>query len=193
MTIRVWTQGEKRSLVRVAAPPKDAGNATLLLDNDMWTFNPKINRVVKIPSSMMNQSWMGSDFTNNDLAKADDLVEQYTHKLLRTETRQGRKVYVVESTPKESAPVAWGREVVKIRDDWVILEHEFYDQANVLVKKLTSYELKPMGGKLIVARQRMQKVDQPGEWTEFAVRDAKFGVNVPAHTFTLTNLRDPRG
>src|SRR5690606_24430816 len=98
--------------VRVAAPPKDAGNATLLLGNEMWSFNPKINRVIKIPSSMMNQSWMGSDFTNNDLAKADDLVDQYTHELLRTETRNGRRVYVIEATPKPAAPVVWGREVV---------------------------------------------------------------------------------
>lgn len=193
MTIRVWTRGEKRSLVRVAAPPKDAGNATLLIENDMWSYNPKINRVVKIPSSMMNQSWMGSDFTNNDLAKADDIVEQYTHKLLGTETHEGRKVYVVESTPKETAPVVWGREVMKIRADWIILEHRFYDQANVLVKTLSSVELRAMGGKLIVARQRMQQVDRPGEWTELRVREARFGIDVPDSTFTVANLRNPRG
>ena len=75
MSIRVWTRGQKESLVRVTAPPKDAGNGTLLLDNDMWSYNPKVNRVIKIPSSMMGQSWMGSDFSNNDLAKADDLID----------------------------------------------------------------------------------------------------------------------
>ena len=191
MTIRVWTRGEKQSLVRVAAPPKDAGNATLLLDNDMWSFNPKINRVIKIPSSMMNQSWLGSDFTNNDLAKADDLIDQYTHKLLRTETHEERKVYVIESIPKETAPVVWGREVVKVRADWILLEHEFYDQAGALVKKLTTAEVQAMGGKLVALRQRMQKVDQPQEWTELRLREAQFGIDVPAHTFTLANLRNP--
>ena len=192
MTIRVWTRGQKESLVRVAAPAKDAGNATLLLDNDMWSYNPKINRVVKIPSSMMNQSWMGSDFTNNDLAKADDLIEQYTHKLLRTDTHEGRKAYVIESTPKETAPVVWGREVVTVREDWVLLEHAFYDQSNALVKKLTTYEIKAVGGKLVVTRERMQKADKPEEWTEIVVKDAKFGLDLPASTFTLTNLRNPR-
>ena len=193
MTIRVWTRGDEQSLVRVAAPPKDAGNATLLQGNDMWTYNPKINRVVKIPSSMMNQSWMGSDFTNNDLAKADDLVDQYTHRLLRTETQDGHKVYVIESTPKETAPVVWGREVIRIRDDWIVLEHAFYDQAGELVKKLTNTDIAPVGGKLIATRQRMQKTDQPQEWTEIRVREANFGVDVPANTFTLSNLRNPRG
>ncbi|KPK68382.1 MAG: hypothetical protein AMJ84_11225 [Acidithiobacillales bacterium SM23_46] len=192
MTIRVWTRGSKESLVRVTAPPKDAGNATLLLDNDMWSFTPKINRVIKIPSSMMNQSWMGSDFSNNDLAKADDLIEQYDHKLLRTESHEGRKVYVIESVPKEAAPVVWGKEVVKVREDWIMLEHEFYDQENRLLKKLVTSDIKPMGGKLIAARERMQRVDKPGEWTDVVTHEIKFGVTIGPNTFTLSNLRNPR-
>jgi outer membrane lipoprotein-sorting protein len=192
MTIRVWTRGDKESLVRVTAPSKDAGNATLLLDNDMWSFTPKINRVIKIPSSMMNQGWMGSDFSNNDLAKADDLIEQYTHKLLRTEMHDGHKVYVIESIPKETAPVVWGREVVRIRDDWLILEHAFYDQQDVLVKKLVTSDIRPMGGKLVAARERMQKMDKPGEWTEVVTKEVRFGIPVSASTFTLSNLRNPR-
>jgi outer membrane lipoprotein-sorting protein len=188
----VWTRGDKESLVRVTAPPKDAGNSTLLLDNDMWSFTPKINRVIKIPSSMMNQGWMGSDFSNNDLAKADDLIEQYTHKLLRTGSHDGRKVYVIESVPKETAPVVWGREVVKVREDWLILEHEFYDQQNVLVKKLTTFDIKPMGGKLVASRERMQKADKPDEWTEVVTREVRFGIPIAADTFTLANLRNPR-
>jgi outer membrane lipoprotein-sorting protein len=192
MTIRVWTRGDKQSLVRIAAPPKDAGNATLLLDNDMWSFSPKINRVIKIPSSMMNQSWMGSDFSNNDLAKADDLIEQYTHRLLRTDTHEGRQVYVIESVPKETAPVVWGREVVKVRDDWIMLEHEFYDQRNVLLKKLVTHDIRPMGGKPVAARERMLRLDAPGEWTEVVTREIRFGIDVPASLFTLANLRNPR-
>lgn len=192
MTIRVWTRGQKESLVRVAAPPKDAGNATLLLDNEMWSFTPKINRVIKIPSSMMSQSWMGSDFSNNDLAKADELIEQYTHKLLGKETHEGRTVYVIESIPKEAAPVVWGREVVKIRDDWIMLEHAFYDQQDVLVKKLVVSEIRSMGGKRVAARERMQRVDKPGEWTEVVTREVRFGIPVAPGTFTLSNLRNPR-
>jgi outer membrane lipoprotein-sorting protein len=192
MTIRVWTRGEKESLVRVTAPPKDAGNATLLLDNDMWSFTPKINRVIKIPSSMMGQSWMGSDFSNNDLAKADDLIEQYTHKLLRTETHDGHKVYVIESTPRETAPVVWGHEVITIRDDWLILEHAFYDQQNVLVKQLVTSDIRPMGGKLVAARERMQKLDKPDEWTDVVTREVRFNIPIAASTFTLSNLQNPR-
>jgi len=192
MTIRVWTRGQKRSLVRVVAPPKDAGNSTLLVDNDMWSFTPKINRVIKIPSSMMNQSWMGSDFTNNDLAKADDLIEQYHHKLLKTETHNGHMIYVIESVPKEFAPVVWGKEIVTVRDDYILLEHAFYDQTGILIKKLTTEDIKPMGGKMVAAKQRMHRVDKPQEWTEIKTQEAKFGISVSANLFTLSNLRNPR-
>jgi len=192
MTMKVWTRGNKESLVRVIAPAKDAGNGTLLLDNDMWSYNPKINRVIKIPSSMMNQSWMGSDFSNNDLAKADDLIEQYHHKLLATESHDGHRLFVIESVPKETAPVVWGKEVVKVRDDYLVIEHAFYDQTNVLIKRLVAGDIRPMGGKMVAARQRMQKIDKPDEWTEIVTRTAQFGIQLPASMFSLASLRNPR-
>lgn len=192
MSMRVWTKGSERSLVRVVAPPKDAGNATLLMGDDMWSYNPKINRVIKIPPSMMNQSWMGSDFSNNDLAKADDLIEKYDHRLLRTESDGGRKVYVIESIPHENAPVVWGRERVWVRDDHVLLRHEFYDQKGVLLKRLVNSDLKLMGGKIVPVRQRMQRADKPEEWTEIVNKEARFGIDIPDSMFTLSSLRNPR-
>lgn len=192
VTFRVWTKGDKHSLVRVIAPPKDAGNATLLIDNDMWSFTPKINRVIKIPSSMMTQGWMGSDFSNGDLAKADDLIEFYNHRLLKMEQRDGHTHYQIESVPKETAPVVWGKEIVVVRDDYVLLEHAFYDQQGTLVKKLTTQELKTIGGKTVATRQRMQKVDKPDEWTQINTREVQFGLEMPANMFTLGNLRNPR-
>lgn len=192
LTIRVWTKGQKESLVRVVSPPKDAGSSTLLIDNEMWSFSPKINRVIKVPPSMMGQNWMGSDFSNSDLAKADDLLKYYTHRILRTEERDGHRVYVIESIPKESAPVVWGKEVVVIRDDHVLLEHAYYDQDMVLVKNLETHELKTFDDKVVPTRQRMQKADKPGEWTEIVVKEAKFRQDIPAKVFTLSNLRNPR-
>jgi outer membrane lipoprotein-sorting protein len=192
VSMRIWTRGEKESLVRVTAPAKDAGNGTLLIKKEMWSYNPKINRVIKIPSSLMTQNWMGSDFSNNDLAKADDLITQYTHKLLQTTRHDGHTLYVIESTPLETAPVVWGREVVTVRDDYVVLGHDYYDQQGVLVKQLKTLELRPMGGKVVATRQRMQNMDKPGEWTDVAVTEARFGVSLPASMFTLSNLRNPR-
>ena len=89
MTMRSWSRGDQQSLVRVTAPARDAGNATLLDDEQMWTYAPRINRIIKIPSSMMNQSWMGSDFSNKDISKSTDIIDQYDHSLLEIE-RAGR-------------------------------------------------------------------------------------------------------
>lgn len=192
MTLRVWTQGMKDSLVRVLKPAKDKGNATLTKNSKMWSFSPKINRVIKIPSSMMSQSWMGSDFSNNDVAKADILLEHYTHNLKSIETHEGKQVFVIEAVPFENAPVVWGKEVLKIRADYLILEHIFYDQDQIMIKKMITKEIKEMGGKLIASIQRMQKIDEPQKWTEIVVKEAKFNLYLSNHVFTLSNLRNPR-
>jgi outer membrane lipoprotein-sorting protein len=192
MTMRAWTKGNDKSLVRVTEPKKDRGNGTLTDENSMWTFSPKVNRVIKIPSSMMGQSWMGSDFSNKDVARADDIVDQYVHSVLNREEVDGTVIYDIESIPLEDAAVVWGREVLRIRDDHVVIEHAFFDQDGELVKKLESLEIGEMGGRTIAIRQRMAKVDKPGEWTEISVNDVEYGVELKDSLFTLSNLRNPR-
>ncbi len=192
MTMRAWTRGDEQSLVRVTEPARDRGNGTLTDDDSMWTYSPRVNRVIKIPSSMMGQSWMGSDFSNKDIAKADDIIDQYEHTLLGTEVVDGVTVYEIESVPYEDAAVVWGREVLRIREDNVIVEHRFYDQDDVLVKALESLEIGEMGGRVVALRQRMAKVDAPDEWTEIRVLDVEYDIDVPENMFTLSNLRNPR-
>jgi outer membrane lipoprotein-sorting protein len=192
MTMRAWTEGEKRTLVRVVEPKKDAGNGTLSVDGNMWTYTPKINRVIKIPSSMMRQGWMGSDFSNKDVSKNTDIIDQYDHALLEHYEQDGFQVYVIQSIPHEEAAVVWGREVLTVRDDWVVLKQEFWDQDDELVKTLETREIAPMGGRTVATVMRMGKRDSPQEWTELRTAAAEFDVELPANLFTLSNLRNPR-
>ena len=192
MSMDSWTQGEKRSLVRVTAPRKDRGNGTLMDGNNMWSFSPKINRVIKVPSSMMSQSWMGSDFSNKDISRADDIVEYYDHTLLSETEVDGHVVYEVQSVPHEDAAVVWGKEVLVVRDDHVLIEHRFYDQDGELVKALRTLEIGEMGGRTVAVRQRMEKVDAPDAWTEIIVDAVEFDVELSDNVFTLSNLRNPR-
>jgi outer membrane lipoprotein-sorting protein len=192
MSMLTWTRGEKQSLVRVTAPPKDRGNGTLLDDNNMWTFSPKINRVIKVPSSMMSQSWMGSDFSNKDISRADDIVEQYDHTLLSESEVDGHVVYEIKSIPHEDAAVVWGEEVLVVRDDNVLVAHRFYDQDGELVKSLQTLEIAEMGGRTVAVHQRMVKEDAPDEWTEIIVNAVAFDVELSDRVFTLSNLRNPR-
>ena len=192
MTMRGWTKGDDRSLVRVLEPRKDRGNGTLTDDNSMWSYSPKVNRVIKIPSSMMGQSWMGSDFSNKDIARADDIVDLYDHSILSSEELDGVTIYEIESIPHEDAAVVWGREVLSIREDHVVTTHKFYDQDGELVKTLTSLEIGEMGGRVIAKRQRMSKVETPDEWTEIQVVSVDYEVDLQDSLFTLSNLRNPR-
>ena len=191
-SMQAWTEGDKLSLVRVIEPKRDAGNGTLVKDQSMWTFSPKINRILKVPSSMMSQSWMGSDFSNKDISKSTDIIDQYDHRLLNTETRGDHVVYTIESIPHEEAAVVWGKEIVSIRDDFVMLRQEFWDQDYILVKEMEATEIAIMDDRTIASRMRMQKLETPGEWTEMVVDDIDFDVKMADNLFTLSNLRNPR-
>jgi outer membrane lipoprotein-sorting protein len=192
MTMRAWTEGDKRTLVRVTEPKKDAGNGTLSVDGNMWTYTPKINRVIKIPSSMMSQSWMGSDFSNRDVSKATNIIDQYDHSLLEQYEQDGHTVYVIQSIPHEEAAVVWGKEILWVRDDWVLLEQQFWDQDGALVKTLKSLEIAEMGGRNVAAVMRMSNQDKPDDWTELRTLAVEFDLELPTNQFTLSNLRNPR-
>ncbi len=192
MSMRGWTKGDKLSLVRVVSPKKDAGNGTLLLDNDMWTYSPKINRVIKLPSSMMGQSWMGSDFSNKDVSRADDILIYYNHTLIKTEEKDNHIVYTVQAVPKEDAAVVWGKEVLQVRDDFVLLQHEFYDQDDELVKVLKTQKIALMDNRMVAVSQRVAKVDLQDEWTEIHIDTIDFDVEINPQMFTQSYLRNPR-
>jgi len=192
MSMQSWTQGEKRSLVRVTEPRKDRGNGTLMDDNTMWSYSPKINRVIKIPSSMMTQSWMGSDFSNKDISRSDEIVEEFDHTIVSETVVDGHAIFEIQSVPHEDAAVVWGKEVLKIRDDYVMLEQRFYDQDGALVKSLRTLDIAEMGGRTIASVQRMEKVDEPDEWTEVRVNSIEFDIELSDSVFTLSNLRNPR-
>jgi outer membrane lipoprotein-sorting protein len=192
MTMESWSKGDKLSLVRVIEPRKDAGNGTLLNDNNMWTYTPKINRIIKVPSSMMSQSWMGSDFSNKDISKSTDIIDQYDHELTLTEEKEGHIHYTITSIPHEEAAVVWGKEVIVIRDDYVMMEQQFWDQDGVMVKSLETLEVEEMGGRTVAKTMRMTKADTPDEWTQMKVNSVVFDIDLQDNMFTLSNLRNPR-
>ena len=105
MSMRSWTRGSDDALIIFTSPAADTGNSTLKLDQSMWMFTPRINQVIKLPASMMAQSWMGSDFTYNDLARSDQIVNHYTHTLISTEKIAGHTVYTIDSIPNTNAPI----------------------------------------------------------------------------------------
>ena len=126
------------------------------------------------------------------MSKDDEIIEDYNHKLIGVEQAEDKKVYVIESIPHESAPVVWGKEIIKVREDYIILLHDFYDQDMNLIKRLSTKRIEPISGKLYATLMRMEKIEEKGEWTEVETLKARFNEDVPAWLFTLSNLKNPR-
>jgi len=187
-----WTRGREDALIRFTAPAKDAGNATLKQGQQMWTYTPKLNRVIRLPFSMMSQGWAGSDFSYNDLSRTDQLLHDYELTLVGSEERDSRRVYTIDAVPHENAPVVWGKERLVLRDDHVLMSQTFYDQAMVPVKRLDASEIKTLGGRTFGTRLKMQPLDEPGNWTEIAYDVAQFDVPIDDGMFTVFALQTGR-
>ncbi len=187
--LEAWTRGREDALIRFTAPARDAGNATLKQGDNMWTYTPKLNRTIRLPYSLMSQSWAGSDFSYNDLAQSDKLLKHYDLSLLKTESRDGHRVYTVQAVPRENAPVVWGKEVLVLRDDYVLISHTFFDQDLKPLKRMTTLEIGELGGRVFGTRMRMTELDEPDHYTEVDYEKAQFDQKLDDNLFTLFALR----
>ncbi len=188
MTLESWTQGEDKALVRFTAPARDAGNATLQLKNSTYVFNPKLNQVIKLPASAMSQSWMGSHFSYDDLSRSEKVIDDYTHTLVSS----SGGVNVIESVPKRGVPVVWGKQVLTIRADGVMMKIEYYDQVGNRVRVMTTDRVSAIGGRPYPAVMTMRADESPGEYTRVTTTSAQFNVDLPSYLFTKSNLQNPR-
>ena len=185
----VWTRGEDDALIRFTAPTKDAGNATLRVGDRMWSYSPIIKRSIRLPKSTMSQEWAGSDFSYRDLARADDILDNYQIEIVETEVGEGYEIYTMDAIPHEDAPVVWGKERIIIRDDFIVLEHTFYDQEMIEVKSLKALEIGELGGRTIPLRMRMSNSEDLEKWTEVTYLSADFNADVEDRMFTQFALR----
>ena len=178
----------RKSFAEITSPKKDAGNRFLLIGSDMWHYVPKIQQTIKIAPSMMLQSWMGSDFSNDDIVKESSILHDYTHKLLGTEKMSGMDVYRVELIPKTDAAVVWGKILYFARtSDFLPVKQEFYSERGELRKVLTCSEFKTIGGRLIPTVYKMQPAGKD-RYTIMEIKDISFNIHIPARVFTLQNL-----
>jgi hypothetical protein len=187
-----WTRGREDALIRFIAPAKDAGNATLRQREQMWTFTPKLNRVIRLPYSMMSQGWAGSDFSYSDLSRTDELLTDYELALVATEERDGHRLYTVDAIPHDEAAVVWGKQQIVLRDDYVMLSETFFDQSLQPLKRLEALEIKALGGRTFGTRMRMTPLDEPQHWTEIAYDQAKFDLPIDDGMFTVFALQSGR-
>ncbi len=190
ITMKGWSIGTQYSMVYITSPARDAGTSFLKRRNEIWNWVPNIGRTVKLPPSMMMQSWMGSDFTNDDLVRESSIVEDYTHALLGEATIEGLVCYKIEMKPKPDAPVVWDRVVVWIsKDDYLQLRSEFYDEFGELVNILVGSDVKVFDGRKIPSRLEMIPVEKKGHKTVMEYKKLTFKTNLKEDFFSVANMR----
>ena len=188
--MKTWTRGNDYTLVYVEAPARDEGTAYLKRGNEMWNWVPKVGRVVKLPPSMMMQSWMGSDFTNDDLVEQTSIVTDYTHKVLGDTTIRDYDCWTVELTPKEDAAVVWGRIVMHVsKDEYLELRTEFYDEDDEIVNLMKGMDVKEFDQRTIPSRFEMIPMDEEGKKTVLIYQAIKFNTGIPEDFFSIQNMK----
>lgn len=193
VTMKGWSLGTEYSIILITGPARDKGQAFLKRKNEMWNWQPTINRVIKLPPSMMLQSWMGSDFTNDDLVKESSVVEDYTHKLEKDSVVNGLEVYKITLTPKPDAPVVWGKIVTYIdKKEFNQQLVYYYDEDDYLVNTMILSDIREMGGKIIPARMEMIPADNPDQKTVIQYQDLQFDIDVNEQFFSLQNMKRVR-
>lgn len=190
MKIKAWSQGEDETLILITSPKRDQGITFLKKKNEMWNWQPTIQRVIKMPPSMMMQSWMGSDFTNDDLARQSSIVSDYSHKITGDDKIEGRSCYVIELKPKEDAPVVWGKVKLWIsKNDFLQLKAEFYDEDNFLVNTVFSSNIREIGGRILPTVMKLVPADQPKNSTVLEYEQLEFGVKFKSDFFSVKNMK----
>jgi len=188
MKMESYSVGNKKSFIKITYPGKDAGITFLKVDNTMWQYVPRIEKIIKIPASMMLQSWMGSDFTNDDLVRESSLSEDYRTRILE-EREDG---YVLELIPLEDAPVVWGKILMEVSGQYYLpTEVRYFDEDDVLVRILNYSEVKKLDDRYYPTRWIMvpQDEDKKDHKTEMSIGRAKFDVDVDPDYFTKRALK----
>jgi hypothetical protein len=189
LTLEFWSEGREHSLVRILAPQKEKDTATLKVGTDLWNYLPKVKRTIKLPSSMLSASWMGSHFTNDDLVKESRMADDYTFEITFEGPRDGVEVIELTCTPKPEAAIEWGRVVVDIRKtDQLPLEVRYYDEDMDLARTMTYGDVRTLGGRELPTAMTVVPTDRPQESTRVAWEAIEFDVPLPADTFSLRSL-----
>ncbi len=202
VSFQAWSLERKYSLIVIEAPARDEGNAFLKRGQELWHWVPSIERIIKLPPSMMMQSWMGSDFTNDDLIRESSIVYDYNHTRLGDTVLTGTNLvwgdtktekldcFLLKAVPKPEAPVVWGKLLIWISKKYFVqVKTEFYDESGELIKKLKMGEIKQMDGRMIPSHLEMIPLDDPGQKTVIDYREIDFNIGLSPDFFSRQNIK----
>ncbi len=193
LTMKIWALEPDYALILITKPARDKGTVTLKRKREVWNWIPTIRRLIKIPPSMMMQSWMGSDFTNDDLVRESSVVDDYFHKIIGQENINGYDCFVIESDPKPDAGVVWGKIISWIsKKDFLFLKSEYYDEDVQLVKTMFASKIKKMDDRVIPTHLELVPANKPGQKTILEYIKIDFNININPSFFSQQNMKRVR-
>jgi outer membrane lipoprotein-sorting protein len=193
MSVKSWSKGEDYSMILITAPARDRGTVFLKRQKEIWNYIPSVDRLIKMPPSMMAQSWMGTDFSNDDLVRESSIIDDYIHEILRTETYGGYNCYVIEMTPKPQSAVVWGKVLVWVaKEDFINLRTENYDEKGRLVNVIQMSEIKTINNRKIPMRFELIPKDKQGHKTVMVYKELQIDIPIEESFFSIQNIKRVR-
>jgi len=191
VTMKTWAKGENLSLILITGPARDKGTAYLKRGKEIWNYVPNIDRMIKMPPSMMSQSWMGSDFSNDDLVRESSTIDDYNHRIVRSETYKGYNCWVLELVPKPESSIVYGKVLMWVAKDlYVQLKVENYDEDGILVSTVLFDAIKDLGGRKIPSKMEVIPADKKNQKTVLEYLDARFNFDIKDSFFSQQNLKN---
>lgn len=193
LEFKSWAEGNENSLTLITAPAKEKGQSFLKSGNNMWSWNPTIQRLIKLPPAMMSQGWMGSDYSNDDILKESSYVVDYQHQLKGSEIIDGHDCFIIDLIPMEEADVVWGKITMWIsKDDDLMLKSEYYDEELYLVKTHLGRDVKTFDNRTLPAVMEIIPADEEGNKTIVTIKDMHFNIDLEKNFFSQQNMKKIR-
>ncbi|MEP0822983.1 MAG: outer membrane lipoprotein-sorting protein [Ignavibacterium sp.] len=188
-----WWKGTDKALIEIKSPPREAGNKTLKVGNELWMYLRNTETTIKVPPSMMMQSWNGSDFTNDDLVRESSMADDYTMEIAGEDTVGGAPTWIIDLSPRPTAPVVWGRIRHWVRkSDYLPARTEYFDEKGTLVRTMLYSDFRRFGGRVLPGKWRMLDNLEEGEYTELEYLSLDFDVNISDRMFSFRELERGR-
>jgi outer membrane lipoprotein-sorting protein len=190
MQVKTWMKGTSYAMILVQAPIKEKGIVFLKRKKEVWNWMPTLERTIKLPPSMMANSWMGTDFTNDDLVKESSVVEDYVHTIVGDTLIDQQSCYLIKMVPKPQTAVVWGKLIVSVDKKEFLERHtEFYDEEGKLMNTMMADEIKMMDGRLIPTHMTMIPADKKNHKTEILYKSIRFNKTIDDNFFSVEKIK----
>lgn len=190
MRMRAWAKGDDYAMIVIDEPTKEKGTVFLKREKELWNWVPRISRTIKLPASMMSQSWMGTDMSNDELVRQSSLVKDFDHKILGEETLLGKDCYIIELRPKPNTAVVWGKVVMWVtKSGYIQMKVEQFDEDDYLVNTGITISTKKFGSNELPERIEIVPADNPGQKTIMQYIDLQFNIPIEEDFFSIQNMK----